>query len=93
MAETLTFTTPPVPTAVQVVGIEMYLNLPGQSDGVRLHLLTDIGEIRREWIGDDEGRALIVALNTMNLSTISLRERVLRWLASNRPGYEGTVTP
>lgn len=94
MAEKLTFTAPPVvPTAVEIVGMELYLNAhPSQAGGIRIHLLTDTGEVREEWIGGEEGQTLIAALNTLDLSIISLRERILRWLANNRPGYEGTVT-
>jgi hypothetical protein len=95
MAETLTYTAPPVaPASVEIIGLEMYLDThPHQAGGIRIHLLADTGRVVEEWIGGQEGQTLIGAINTLDMSTQTLRERVLRWLANNRPGYEGTVSP
>lgn len=93
MSEKLTFAAPPLaPTGVELRGFEMYLNHPNTADGIRLHLVTDTGSLRQEWIGGDEGRTLIGIVNKKDFSVQSLRETVLRWLANNRPGYAGTVT-
>lgn len=93
MAERLTYSAPqPAPTAVEVVGLELYMaQHPQQAGGIRIHLLTDTGRVIREWIGGAEGQTLIAAINTLDMSTQSLRERILRWLANNHPQYVGSI--
>lgn len=93
MAERLTFTAPPpAPTAVEVVGFTMHRNNPMHRDGIHIFLLAvNTGDVIVEKIDGEEGVALIEVLNALDLRTITLRERILRWLVNNRPGYAGTV--
>ena len=81
---------PPVPTSVIVVGFEIFYRDPRFGSLLRLHLQTDTGTIETVTVREN-AEALIEALNTADMRTFTLRERILRWLAQNHPQYAGTV--
>lgn len=82
---------PPVPTSVIVVGFEIFYRHPAFGSLLRLHLQTDTGSIDTVTVREN-AEALIEALNSADMRTITLRERILRWLAQNHPKYAGTVS-
>jgi hypothetical protein len=78
--ERLVLTTPATVTGWAPCGFDLRIGHPQSPDGVRLHFVNDLGEVRVFWVED---RALAVSLNRANMSTISLQRRLVQYAIAN----------
>lgn len=91
MAETITLTTPVVPTTRTGYTLRR-LTLDLETPYVHVHVRANDGtEVYAQWTGSDAD-AIMTALNTANLSTVSLVKRVFLRLVADGYLPAGTVS-